>query len=461
MEKTNKQQERYVQMTTAPIGKLIMKLALPTVVANLITSIYNLADTFFVSQINTSASGAVGVVFALMGIIQAFGFLFGIGGSSFVSRCLGQNNRAEAEKYISTAFFLSIGCGLLIMTCGLVWLDELVAALGATDSIAPYARAYAQYILIGAPYMAAVFVLNCMLRAEGNALYSMIGITAGGVLNVALDPLFIFTFGLGTAGAAIATIISQFVSFILLLCFMSGKMSFARIHVSAVSLKGRYIKDIAKVGCPSFFRQALASSAFVFMNFAAKPYGDPAIAALSIVSRIYQFAFLIMIGFGQGYQPVCGYNYGAGLYSRVKKAMLFTAKFMVGFFLCAAALLWVAAPDLIAVFRRADPEVIAIGTETLRYYCIVLPMAGWVTVCNMTSQSTGQSIYATIIALCQQGLFYIPVILTLPRFIGLLGCEISMPLANFLTFLLTIPIGLSILKMLSRPDETLQKGGEA
>ena len=448
MSKTQQEQKHHM-MINEPIDKLIMKMAIPTVIAMLVTSIYNMADTYFVSQLSTAASGAVGVVFPLMTMIQAIGFLFGNGGGSTVSRYLGAKITDEADQVASTAFFSALFMGSLLTIFGLFFLDELINLLGATDTIFPYAYQYGSWILFGAPYMAASFTLNNILRGQGNAFYSMIGITVGGILNIILDPIFIFTFGFETAGAAIATIISQFVSFVILFYMINSKKSLVRIRFKSIRFKYTILGEIIKVGMPSFYRQGLASIANVLLNTQAAFYGDPTVAAMSIVSRIYMFIFATSLGLGQGYQPVCGYNYGAKEYKRVKQAFWFFVKTVTIIFVIVSSIAFIFAPSILAIFRKNDPEVIAIGSTALRYYALSLPLLSWTLACNMTSQSTGKSLYATVISISQQGLFFIPIIVFLPQYLGLTAIQIGIPLANLLTFLISIPIGIKLLNEFS------------
>lgn len=344
-------QSRHTLMTETPIPRLVTRMAMPTMASMLVTSIYNMADTYFVGMLGQSASGAVGVVFTLMLFIQAIGFTLGMGSGANIAQLLGAKDEETASRIASTGFFTSLLLGLVLAVGGLVFLDPLVYLLGATPTIAPHARAYGSYILIGAPYMAASFVVNNILRSQGNAFWSMIGLTTGGVLNILLDPLFIFVFDMGTAGAALATIVSQLVSFLILLV-MVMRHSAARISLRKVHFS--YLKRILPVGLPSFYRQGLTSLATILLNRAAGVYGDAAIAAMSIVSRIMGFFFSALIGFYQGFQPVCGFNYGAGLTARVRQAILFCLRVStIG--LCIIAALAIAfAEPLVGLFRQGD-----------------------------------------------------------------------------------------------------------
>lgn len=440
-------QEKFSRMTQAPVNKLVLSLAVPTVISMLVTSFYNMADTFFVSKINTSATGAVGIVFSLMAILQACGFFFGQGSGNFISRMLGMQNEKEAEKMAATGFFSSFFFGILIMILGLVFIEPLAYLLGSTDTILPYAMDYMRIILIGAPFMTGSFTLNNQLRFQGNAFYSMIGIVTGAFLNIALDPLFIFVFQMGTAGAALATVISQIVSFLLLL-LGTARSGSIHIHIKNFSFQKRYYLEIFRCGTPSLLRQGIASFASISLNLAAGAYGDSAIAAMSVVMRVMLFLNSAVIGFGQGFQPVCGFNYGAGLYHRVKKAFWFCVKFATIFLIAAALAGIFLAPQVISLFTKDDVQVMEIGTCALRFQLGGFVLFGWIIMSNMMMQNMGKVFRASFLALARQGIFFIPFVLILPQFFGIWGILLAQPLSDILTFIVSIPMEITVLKEL-------------
>lgn len=440
-------EEKRKYLTEEKIPTLVLNMAVPSIISMLITSFYNMADTFFVGQIGTTATAAVGVIFPLMSIIQALGFTFGHGSGNYISRKLGQGEVEDAKKMAATGFVSALVAGAIFGFVGLIFLDGLVGILGATPTIAPYARQYAMYILIGTPFMASSLVLNNQLRFQGSAFFGMIGMGVGAVLNIALDPLFIFVLDMGVSGAALATILSQIVSFCLLLrgCTRGGNI--------AISLKNfspswaRY-KEIARGGTPSLFRQGLGSVATICLNFAAGIYGDAAIAGMSIVTRVLQFANSAIIGLGQGFQPVCGFNYGAKLYGRVRKAFWFTVSLAFCVLLIGSIVGIAFAPQIIAIFRKEDLEVIKIGALSLRLQCIFLPLSAFVVGSNMMLQTIGKPVKASISAAARTGLFFVPAILTLPQFFGLLGVQMSQAVADLCSFVLCVPLaGTTLLEM--------------
>ena len=446
---TQTQEEKFIHMTQEPVPHLICELAGPTIISMLVTSFYNMADTFFVGQVGTSATGAVGIAFSVMAVIQAFGFFFGHGSGNYVSRKLGAQEFDEAAKMAATGFVSAFIMGLVIMAAGLAFLDPLCHMLGATDTILPYARSYLGFILIGAPYMTASLVLNNQLRFQGSAFYAMIGIASGAVINIVLDPIFIFVFHMGIGGAALATIISQFISFCLLIAG-TRRGGNLRLDIRKFSPSLERYKIILNGGAPSLCRQGLGSVATACMNLMARPYGDAAIAAMSIVMRITQFAASVMIGFGQGFQPVCGFNYGAKKYGRVKEGFWFCVKVAAVFLLVIGALGFAFAPQLIALFRD-DPGVIAIGTVALRFQCVTFFFQAWITMSNMMLQTIGRTVPATFVAMARQGIFFIPLVWLLSLSpLGLLGVQMAQSVSDLLTLAAAVPIQLYVLRQMSQ-----------
>lgn len=441
-------EEKYKMMIESPVTRLIPRLAVPTIISMLITSIYNMADTFFVSQISTSASGAVGINFSLMAMIQAIGFTLGMGSGNFMSRMLGAKERERAQRACSTAVYTAFAAGLLLAVFGISNIDSLVRLLGATKTIAPYAKDYGRYILIAAPYMTVSFVLNNHLRSQGNAALSMVGITTGGVLNALLDPVLIFGCKMGISGAAIATIASQFISFVILLVLVIRSKNTLKPLPHFFTFRIWVYKEILSAGLPTLARQGLASAASVLLNIAASGFGDAAVAAMSIVTRCMMFVASALIGFGQGFQPVCGYNYGAKRYDRVLEAYFFCRKVAVVFLTVMAFVMFLASTCMMRMFRREDLEVIRIGALAMRLQCVVLPLQAFVIMGNMLAQSIGYSFRATLTAIGRQGLFFIPSVLILPSVLGLRGLQLAQPVADVLTFGLTYVVISGILKEL-------------
>ena len=456
MEKTS----RYEMMTTKPVGALVVRLAGPSLAIMMISAMYNMADTYFVGSLGTSATASIGIAFSLMAIIQAVGFFFGQGAGSFIARALGAQDTEKAARMAATGFFSCFGAGLVIMIVGLVFLTPLCRLLGATETILPYAREYLLFILIGAPFMSSSLTQNNLLRFQGNSLYGMIGMITGAVLNVGLDPFFIFVLDLGIAGASLATMLSQMVSCGLLFFVSSRQKGNIAIRFANFSPGWPAYREISRGGLPSLLRQSVASVSVIFLNHAAGNFGDAAIAAISIVNRVVMFAFAALLGFGQGFQPVCGFNFGARLYGRVKKAFWFCLKVSASGLVVFSVLGFIFAPQIIALFRRDDLEVIRIGTLALRVYCFSFPLLSWIVLNNMMTQVMGKAVFASILALARPGLL-IPVVFILERSLGLFGLQIAMPLTDFCTFLLAVPVGMTVLRSMKEEPEPSADGSLA
>ncbi|WP_409969750.1 MATE family efflux transporter [Bengtsoniella intestinalis] len=439
--------QTFKRLTTHPVSTLIPRLAVPCMISMMVTSIYNMADTFFVGQLgNNAASGAVGVVFSLMVMILALGLFFGQGTGNYISRQLGKQDRESAAIMASTGLFFALICGVTLTVIGLIWGEGLAYFLGATDTIAPFAISYQRYILLAAPFLIGSYVLNNQLRYQGKAALSMVGMASGSVLNIVLDPIFIFALDMGIAGAALATCLSQMVSFCILLCMANHpqliKLSFGNIRPSL-----HIFTSICGGGVPSLGRQGLAAVATILLNHAAGNYGDAAIAAISVVTRIIQFGYSAMIGFGQGFQPVCGYCFGAGLYSRVREGFFFCVRSSFLFLVALGALGLYFAPQLVAVFRD-DPDVIAYGTIALRCQCVSFISCCWIVPSNMMLQTIGRTWPATIVAAARQGFVLMPCIWILSATFGLTGILIAQSVADLLTLAIAIPLQWKVLEEL-------------
>ena len=455
------QEEKFIKMTTEPIPNLVGRLAVPTILSMLVTSFYNMVDTYFVGKINTSASGAVGIVFSLMAIIQAFGFMFGHGSGNFLARKLGEQKNDEAEVIANAGFAFAFSFGIILAAAGLLNLDRLAYLLGSTDTILPYARSYMGPILIGAPWMMASIVLNNEIRYQGNAKTAMLGIMAGAVINIGLDPLLMFGFKLGIMGAAIATISGQFISFIILL-LTTRRAGNIRITLKRNPFAFRYLWEIVSGGLPSLFRQGLASISGIMLNVVAKrvagpEFADATIAGMAIVGKISMSLNSFVIGFGQGFQPVCSFNFGAAKYKRVKEAFLFSVKVCSGLMAFVGAACFIFAPYIVELFRKGDAKVVEVGAFALRAQCITYVFGVWIILTNMLLQASGRAFGATVISSCRSGLCFIPVILILPLFLGLTGVQISQAVADMIAYFISLGGGLYFLRKLDNSEGSVIK----
>ena len=440
------------KMTETPVEKLIGTLAIPSILTMMTTSIYNTADTYFVSQLGTSASGAVGVCLSLMTLIQTAGFTLGMGSCNYVAKLLGEQKDREASEAASTGFFAAIFFGMFVTVMGTIFLPWLMKVMGATDTILPYAQDYARYILFAAPLMGATCMMNSVLRGEGKSKFGMIGMMAGGILNIILDPIFIFKLNLGITGAAMATAVSQAVSFCILLSMFLRRKSNVWLGIT-------YVRDlkvlwpIIALGSPTMCRQGMNSFATIALNHAAGPYGDAAIAAMGIVNRLHHLMNNVVTGMNQGYQPVSGYNYGARKYGRVRDATRFIAVSATILKVIISAIVFVLAEPIITLFRADDPAVISFGTTALRLTCLTAPLMGMYTAASTSYQSTGRSLLALSLAFTRQGILYIPMMLVLPRFIGALGIQLVTPLTDLICAIISFPFYIRFMREMQQLEK--------
>lgn len=435
-----KEEHRQNKMLNEPLYRLIPSMAAPTIISFLITTIYNLADTYFVHFLGTNATAAVSVNAGIDQVIMMVGSLFAIGANSYVARLLGSGQKDKASQVLSTAYFLAFGFGAMVLVLGMSFLKPLVHLLGATESCEKYAIDYAKYVLLVAPFMACNFVMNQCLRAEGSAMRSMVGMSFGGVLNCILDPIFIFTFDLGVAGASIATAISKLVSYGILMYPYVTKKSLLRISPRLVRICKDILSQILIVGSSSFFRNLLALFAAVIMNNLAGQISDSVLAAIGVTNRIMMFPFCIVLGFGAGFQPVAGFNWGAKQYDRVDESYKFASKTaLIGSFVM-AVILAVFSDKVIALFTETDEEMLRIGSYCIIVQCVALPVHAWCTVVNMFCAGLGFGKSAIILSTARQGSCFIPIVFPLAALFGAYGLASVMALADILTVFLAIPI---------------------
>ncbi len=446
-----KERAQYEKLIRTPVVRLIPSLAVPTVISMLISMIYNLVDAYFVGKLGTSASAAIGIMISVQAVFQAVGFMCGHGCGSCMSRQLGSGNHTAADRYVSTGFFTAIAIGTVLAVPGLVFKTPLMRFLGSTDTILPYAESYGFYILAAGPAFAASAVLNNVMRYEGKAVLAMVGLVSGGVLNMIGDPVLMFGLHMGIDGAGLSTAVSQYISFFILLwMFISGR-TITRISLAGITRDVREFLLILRNGMPSLIRQMLNSVATMTLNICAAPYGDAAIAAMTIVGRVTLLMGSVMIGIGQGFQPVSAFNYGASKFKRVREGFWFTsgmgALLLTGF----ACFAFLFPASIIRIFRD-DAEVVRIGTPALRYMCVAVILQPVSVSANMMFQSIGKSRTASFLSALRSGLYYIPLLLLLPRFIGIAGIQSAQMFSDILTLLTTVPFLVRFFRELPRED---------
>lgn len=437
--------DRRTRLTQTPVPRLILELSVPTIISMLVTAIYNAADKFFVGRISTEASAAVGVAFPAMAIVQALGFFFGHGSGNYISRMMGAGKNKEASEMASTGFAMALMTGALAAALGIIFCEPLAYFMGATKEGMADSVAYMRIIMLGAPFMMGQFVVNNQLRFQGSAMYAMAGLMCGAVMNLILDPLLILVFKMGVSGAAIATIMGQITSFFVLI-YGSSRGENIRIRFKNIRINLFYLREITNGGSPSLFRQGLAAVSGMLLNNAARDLGGAAaIAAMSTVTTVAMSLSSALIGFGQGYQPVCSFNYGAGLHDRVKKGFWFCVKWGTVFMFCAGVACFIFAPQIIRFFRD-DDAVVEIGKVALRAQACALPLSAATVISNMMLQSIGKGVKASISSSARNGIFFIPLVLILPHFLGITGVEITQSIADVLALCLSLPMAVSELK---------------
>ena len=439
-DKTQQQEQRRLMMLNEPISRIIFKMAIPTIVAFLINSIYSLADTFFVSSLGTNATAAVSVNASLDQLIMMCGSMLAVGANSYIARLLGKGEDKKASQVLSTAFILAASLGILLMVFGSIFMTPMVRLLGATPTCEEYSIDYATYVLLAAPFMASNFVMNQCLRSEGSATLSMIGMGIGGVLNCFLDPLFIITLDMGVAGASLATAISKWVSFAILIFPYITRRSLLHLSIRNFRFNRDIIGQIVSVGSSSMFRSGLAVVAGILLNDLAGNISDSVLAGIGVSTKIMMFPFSIILGFGTGFQPVAGFNWGAKRFDRVEESYKFCFKVALIGSTIMALLVGIFADTFVVLFAGMDEEMRRIGVICMVSQCIALPIHGWVAIVNMLCAGLGNAKGALILSTSRQGTCFLPILYPLAWAFGAVGIAIVQALADILTLFLAVPI---------------------
>ena len=443
---TSRQDQRKTMMLTQPISRVIPKMAIPTIVAFLITSIYSLADTYFVSSLGTNATAAVSVNASLDQLIMMTGSMLAMGANSYIARLLGEGEEKKASRVLSTAFFLAMGMGALLMIFGSIFMTPMVRLLGATPTCENYAIDYATYVLMAAPFMASNFVMNQCLRSEGSATLSMIGMGIGGVLNIILDPIFIFGLDMGVAGASLTTAISKWISFAILAFPYVTRRSMLHLSIRNFRFSRDIIGEIVSVGSSSLFRTGLAVVAGIMLNSIAGDISDSVLAGIGVSTKIMMFPFCIILGFGNGFQPVAGFNWGAKAYDRVQESFRFSSWVSIIASTAMALLIWVFSDPIIVMFAGSDPEMRELGRLCIRLQCLALPIHAWVAMVNMLCVGLGNAGGALLLSTARQGSCFIPILYPLAFFFGASGVVSVQAIADLLTMIPAVPIAIAMVK---------------
>ena len=445
-------QSKHTFMLDTPISRLVPRMALPSIAGMLVTSAYNLADTLFVSRLGTNATGAVGVNGSIDLLIMMAGSLFATGAASYTSRLLGARKDQHAREVLSTCYFIALFLGAAVLFLGFAFQDKMLYLLGANEEILPYSEQYCRYILLAAPFMATSFVLNQCLRAEGSAIYSMIGMVTGAVLNIALDPIFIFSCGWGVAGASAATAISKLVSWCILMIPYWRKQTLLTIRPDQIRFRWKDIKEVCSMGSASFFRSGLGTLAGIVLNRIAVTFGTSALAAISVSNRITMFMTSACLGFGQGFQPVAGYSWGAGRYDRVREGFRFSAIACVAGISLAAALVAIFARPLLLLFTRDDAELVRLGVFSLRMQCLAMPFHGFAIIVNMLCAGIGRPVPTLLLGMSRQGICFFPILPVMVRLFGVWGVASVQGAADMLVMVLAVPIAIRVMRDVRRRE---------
>lgn len=446
--------ERRRMMLEEPVGKVVTIIAIPMIISIMVDSLYNIADTYFVSQIGKAATAAVGVNDSMTHFIRACAMGFGIGASSYMSRLLGAKKDEEACRVGNTTLFTSIILLSLLAVIAFIFVDPLVSLLGATPSAKPYAMSYARFILLSVPFTAGEVSLSHMLRSEGSTRYSMIGMVSGCVVNLALDPLFIRTFGLGVAGAAIATSISKVISFLVLLWPFLRRKTMLELRFSYFTPKWSIYREVARMGIPTFLRASLMSTSTVVINNFAGSFSDSALAAVSVANKCTRLVGSAIMGFGQGFQPVAGYCYGAKRYHRVDRAFWVSTGIGAAIAVVIGSAMGIFAPKLVSVFAADDAEIIRLGTLMIRTQCVTMFAHVWVMIINGLFQALGRALPAAILGLSRQAICLIPAVIVLSLLFGVNGLAVSQATSDLLSMAIAIPMVIKITREIRRLAET-------
>lgn len=447
------QQNRKDLMLNEPISRVIPKMAIPTIIAFLINSIYSLADTYFVSSLGTNATAAVSVNASLDQLIMMAGSMLAMGANSYIARLLGKGDDRKASQVLSTAFFLAAFLGATLMVLGITFMTPMVRLLGATPTCERYSIQYATYVLLAAPFMASNFVMNQCLRSEGSATLSMIGMGFGGILNVILDPIFIFALDMGVAGASAATAISKLVSFCILIFPYITRRSLLHLSIRNFHFSKDIIFTVVSVGSSSMFRSGLAVVSAILLNDIAGNISDSVLAGIGVCTKIMMFPFGIILGFGNGFQPVAGFNWGAKRYDRVRESYRFSSLVAILGGVIMGLLVGIFADEIILLFAGSDPEMRRVGALSIRLQCLALPIHAWVAIVNMLCVGLGNAKGAFLLATARQGTCFIPILYPLSYWFHANGVASVQALADVLSLILAVPIAVIMTRRIRRAHE--------
>lgn len=451
------QNKRMELLGSASISKALLAMGIPTMIGMLINALYNLVDAYFVGGLGESQMGAISVVYPLGQVVVGLGLLFGNGAASYISRLLGRNKKEQANKVASTALYSSLSVGAVVIIVSVVFMKPILKLLGATESILPYAVTYASIYIISCIFNVFNVTMNNIVTSEGAAKTTMCALLIGAVLNIGLDPLFIYTFHLGVAGAAIATAISQMVSTGIYLLYIFRKKSVFQFKIKDYTLSKEIISEIFKIGIPTLVFQLLTSLSISLINNAAGNYGDAAIAGMGVVTRLVSMGSLTVFGFIKGFQPIAGYSYGAKKFDRLRSAIKTSVLWSTTFCVIAGLLFTVFSSNIVSQFTTGNAEMICIGVKSLRANGITFMLFGFYTVYSSLFLALGKGKEGFILGACRQGICFIPVILILPTLWGLNGILYAQPIADIISAVITAFMAIPLHKSFHIAEQKLKE----
>lgn len=451
----NSQSKKMELLGSASIPKALLAMGIPTMIGMLVNAFYNLVDAYFVGGLGESQMGAISVVYPLGQVVVGLGLLFGNGAASYISRLLGRGDKENADKVASTALYSSISVGAVIITISMIFLHPILKLLGATDSILPYAATYAGIYIVSCIFNVFNVTMNNIVTSEGAAKTTMCALLIGAVLNIALDPLFIYVFELGVAGAAIATAISQVVSTCVYLTYILRKKSVFHFRVKDCTYSREIMSEIFKIGIPTLVFQILTSLSISLINNAAGDYGDSAIAGMGVVTRLISMGSLSVFGFIKGFQPIAGYSYGAKKFDRLREAIKTSILWSTVFCVIFGLVLALFPTAIVSQFTKGDAEMIRIGAASLRANGITIMLFGFYTVYSSLFLALGKGREGFILGACRQGICFIPVILLLPMVWGLNGILYAQPIADVLSAIITVFMVIPLHKKLNEMQKQI------
>ena len=445
----NSQSKKMELLGSTSIPKALLAMGIPTMIGMLVNAFYNLVDAYFVGGLGESQMGAISVVYPLGQVVVGLGLLFGNGAASYISRLLGRGDKENADKVASTALYSSVSVGAVIIIISMVFLHPILKLLGATDSILPFAATYASIYIVSCIFNVFNVTMNNIVTSEGAAKTTMCALLTGAVLNIALDPLFIYVFDLGMAGAAIATAISQVVSTCVYLTYIFRKKSVFHFRVKDCTYTKETMSEIFKIGIPTLVFQILTSVSISLINNAAGDYGDSAIAGMGVVTRLISMGSLSVFGFIKGFQPIAGYSYGAKKFDRLREAIKTSILWSTAFCVIFGVILALFPTAIVSQFTKGDAEMIRIGAASLRANGISIMLFGFYTVYSSLFLALGKGREGFILGACRQGICFIPVILLLPIVWGLNGIMYAQPIADVLSAVITVFMAIPLHKKMN------------